>query len=467
MILFMKLIKKNNTQNFIAQKNISFYFVFLNIFVIILVSLAADAFAQSEVYLSITTGGSDLIGVGIGGFQASGDTSGTFSGSFTPALSVKNTLIYDLDESGFFKVKTLSDSLAALSGGLFTQWRAAGAECYIFGEVNNDGNSVIINVIDLKTAVTILNEEYFIYSDRPWYTAHVIVDDIIGFFTGLRGSMASQIAFVNPHKGESNEISIIDVNGQDKRQLTYSKTLCISPNWSPDGNNLVFSSLIDNNWLLMMINVNTGQTQDISNWSGLNISPAWSPVNPDIVAFSSTRDGNSEVYSCRIDGKNIRRLTNHYRIDSSPSWSPDGKQIAFTSDRIGQPTIYVMNSDGSNTHRLTSNINAYEDSPCWSPRGDRIAFVVLHDRSFDIATVSPSGDDTVILTFGQGSNENPRWSPDGLRIVFSSTRLGGKNLFIMNWDGSNVRPITKDGKSFSPAWSPASSGNDIRASSKR
>ena len=126
-----------------------------------------------------------------------------------------------------------------------------------------------------------------------------------------------------------------------------------------------------------------------------------------------------------------------------------------------------MNSDGSNTHRLTSNINAYEDSPCWSPRGDRIAFVVLHDRSFDIATVSLSGDDTVILTFGQGSNENPRWSPDGLRIVFSSTRLGGKNLFIMNWDGSNVRPLTKDGKSFSPAWSPASSGNDIRASSKR
>lgn len=462
----MKLIKKN-TQNFIARKNISFYFVFLNIFVIIFFSIATDTSAQSEVYLSIKTGDSNLIGVGIGGFQAPVDTSGTFSGDFAPILLIENTLVNDLNESGLFEVKTLSDSLAALPGGLFTQWRAAGAKCYIFSEVNNDDNSIIINVIDLKTAVTILNEEYLIYSDRPWYTAHVIVDDMIELFTGLRGSMASQIAFINPHKGESNEIFIIDAYGRGRSQLTYSNTLSISPNWSPDGNNIAFSSLIDKIWSLMMINVNTGQTQNISHWSGLNSSPAWSPVNPDIIVFSSSRDGNSEIYSCRIDGKNIRRLTNHYRIDSSPTWSPDGKRIAFTSDRTGQPTIYVMNSDGSNTHRLTSNINAYEDSPCWSPRGDRIAFVVLHDRSFDIATASPSGDDTVILTFGQGSNENPRWSPDGLRIVFSSTRLGGKNIFIMNWDGSNVHSLTKDSKSFSPAWSTASSGNDIRISSRR
>ncbi|HDY88755.1 MAG TPA: Tol-Pal system beta propeller repeat protein TolB, partial [bacterium] len=167
------------------------------------------------------------------------------------------------------------------------------------------------------------------------------------------------------------------------------------------------------------------------------------------------------------NGKNIRRLTNHNKIDCSPSWSPDGEQLAFTSDRTGQPTIYVMKRDGSNAHRLTNNINAYEDSPCWSPRGDRIAFVVLFDRSFDIATVSPSGDDVVIITSGQGSNENPQWSPDGLRIVFSSSRLGGKNLFIMNRDGTNVRPLTKNSSSFSPAWAPASSGNDIRVSSRR
>jgi len=454
-------------QNYIAQKKNSLYLVFLAFFYYIICSLATEASAQSEVYLSIKTGGSDFIGVGIGGFEANVDTSGIVSRDSYLILSVKNSVIDDLNGSGIFEVKALSDSLKALPGGIFAQWKAAGAQCYVFGQEKNNSSTVSVSVIDLKTAVTLLNEEYLIDSSRPWYSSHIIVDDMIELFTGLRGSMASQITFIHPYKEENSEIYIINADGRRRRQLTFSKTLNISPSCSPDGKYIAFSSLIEKKWLLMMLNVNTGQTQDISNWGGLNSAPAWSPVNPDIVAFSSTRDGNSELYSCRTDGKNIRRLTNHYRIDSSPSWSPDGKQIAFTSDRSGQPAIYIMNRDGSNVHRLTKNINSYEGSPCWSPGGDRIAFVILFERAFDIATVNPSGDDLVILTSGQGSNENPRWSPDGLRIVFSSTRLGGKNIFIMNRDGSNVRPLTKDCSSFSPAWAPASSGNDIRISSRR
>ncbi|HUT62516.1 MAG TPA: Tol-Pal system beta propeller repeat protein TolB, partial [Anaerolineae bacterium] len=178
-------------------------------------------------------------------------------------------------------------------------------------------------------------------------------------------------------------------------------------------------------------------------------------------------DGNAEIYTYRISGREIRRLTNNPRIDSSPSWSPDGSKMAFTSDRTGNPLVYIMNSDGSNQHRLTSTPNAYEDSPCWSPRGDRIAFVMMSDYGFDIAITSPSGADVFMLTYGQGSNENPHWSPDGLRIVFSSDRTGIKNLYIMNWDGSNVRNLTTDGINYSPAWAPANSGNEIRLSSRR
>ena len=126
-----------------------------------------------------------------------------------------------------------------------------------------------------------------------------------------------------------------------------------------------------------------------------------------------------------------------------------------------------MNRDGTGVHRLTSNIGTYEDSPRWSPRGDRIAFVIMSDFGFDIATVRSTGEDMVMLTFGSGSNENPQWSPDGLRIVFTSTRMGGNNLFIMNWDGSNVRPLTRNGKSLSPSWAPTATGDDIRISSLR
>lgn len=458
--------KRHRIENFVAQRHLSYYFHFLLAFCFVFLQITADAVAQPEVSMSIRAGSSGYLGVGVGGFVVEADSSGIVPDESLLLQSVKNTITGDLNESGFFEVKTLDDSLRTLSGGLFAQWRATGAQCYLFGEKGN-GNTVDITLVDLKTTVTIFYEEYRIDSNRPWYTAHVIVDDMIELFTGVRGSMASHLAFFYPHGGESNELYLIESDGRERRQLTFTKTLNVSPSWSADGTNIAFSSLINNDWLLMMINLNTGQTQDITRWSGLNTSPSWHPSKNDVLALSSNRDGNSEIYTCQKDGTNLRRLTNHYRIDSSPTWSPDGSQLAFTSDRAGMPVVYVMNSDGTNQHRLTSMMNAYEGSPCWSPRGDRIAFVVMFDRSFDIATASPSGDDMIILTSGQGSNENPRWSPDGLRIVFSSTRLGGKNIFIMDWDGSNVRPLTTDSKSFSPAWAPSSSGNDIRISSRR
>jgi len=290
---------------------------------------------------------------------------------------------------------------------------------------------------------------------------------MIEVFTGLRGSMASQIAFIRRVR-ESNEIFLIDADGRRSHQLTFSKTLKMSPTWSLDGNKIVYSVLEEADWLIVMIDIHTGQSIDISRWSGLNTTPALSPVEPDLVAFTSSREGNAEIYTCRTNGKELRRLTNHPRIDSSPSWSPDGKKIAFQSDRTGRPLIYVMNRNGKNCNRLTSSINAYEDSPCWSPRGDRIAFVVMSEYGlFDIATASPSGDDVIILTYGRASNEDPQWSPDGLRIIFSSTLSGSKRLYIMSRDGSNVRPLTGDDNSFLPAWAPSESGNNIRISSRR
>jgi len=427
-------------------------------FYIILYGSVSEVSGQSEVTLSVRVGGSSLIGVGFGGFATTGESSSI--------LNVKNFLTDDLNNSGLFQVRELPDTSEISSEDLFARWMAAGASCFIFKEESRNRNTISIKVIDLKTAVTQLSEEYLIPEDRPWYTAHIITDDMIKLYNGLRGSMASQIAYIQ-QVSSNKELFLMDADGRRNRQMTFSRTINISPSWSSDSNFIAYSSLSGNNWSIVMININTGQTIDITQWPGMNSAPAWSPIDPDLIAFTSTRDGNAEIYTCRKNGKELRRLTNQFAIDSSPAWSPDGSKIAFTSDRTGIPKVYVMNSNGTGVHRLTLNPDTYEDSPCWSPRGDRIAFVIMSDFGFDIATANTSGEDMVMLTFGSGSNENPKWSPDGLRILFTSNRLGGENLFIMNWDGSNVRPLTKNGNSLSPAWAPTASGDDIRVTSKR
>src|SRR5689334_4791392 len=91
------------------------------------------------------------------------------------------------------------------------------------------------------------------------------------------------------------------------------------------------------------------------------------------IAFSSHRDGNPEIYTMKLDGSEVTRLTNNSAYDGEPAWSPDGTKIAFTSARDDNSEIYVMNADGTEQTRLThTGSNAGEAT--WSPDGTKIAF---------------------------------------------------------------------------------------------
>ena len=59
-------------------------------------------------------------------------------------------------------------------------------------------------------------------------------------------------------------------------------------------------------------------------------------------------DGNSDIYTMNLENRVVERITNHPSIDTSPSYSPDGKYICFNSDRSRYQQIYIMKSDGSN-----------------------------------------------------------------------------------------------------------------------
>lgn len=77
------------------------------------------------------------------------------------------------------------------------------------------------------------------------------------------------------------------------------------------------------------------------------------------IAFTSSRDGNDEIYGMNADGSNQTRLTNNPSQDNTPSFNGDGSKIAFASARGGLYwEVYVMNADGSNQTLLTNHANA-------------------------------------------------------------------------------------------------------------
>ncbi len=99
-------------------------------------------------------------------------------------------------------------------------------------------------------------------------------------------------------------------------------------------------------------------------------SRAAGPRAGGLIAFTSGRDGNAEIYLMAADGSGQRRLTRNPPANFAPAWSPDGRRIAFTSFRDGNAEIYVMAADGSGQRNLTRN-KADDGSPAWSPAPGR------------------------------------------------------------------------------------------------
>jgi Tol biopolymer transport system component len=195
----------------------------------------------------------------------------------------------------------------------------------------------------------------------------------------------------------------------------------------------------------------------------INLYPAWSPDDKKI-AFASAplispmKFGQFDIYVINADGSNLTRLTSEG--GEYPTWSPDGKKIAFQSKRDGKYWIFIMDADGSNQTRLIEGIE-----PDWSPDGKKIAFVNADwPRKIGVINVDGSGlvwltdPPEISLTDGRvthAKDEYPKWSPDGEKIAFASTRSGNWDIYLINADGSNITRLTDDPENdIYPSWSP-------------
>ena len=158
------------------------------------------------------------------------------------------------------------------------------------------------------------------------------------------------------------------------------------------------------------------------------------------IAFTSSRDGNLEIYTMDADGRNVRNLTNHLSWDATPAWSPDGRRIVFASKRNGVlPDFYVMDANGKNVRQLTG-FPGDASEPAWSPDGQKIAFSSSHIdiAGIDIFVMNADGTDIRNLTNHPESDYAPAWSPDGQRIAFTSGRDGIVGIYVMDADGGNL-----------------------------
>ena len=190
----------------------------------------------------------------------------------------------------------------------------------------------------------------------------------------------------------------------------------------------------------------------------VNVAPVFAkaPTTPKIL-FTSTRDGNRDVYIMDPDGSEQVNLTQHRADDQQAVWSPTGEQILFVSDRGGARDLYLMDPDGSKVRRVFKfKMEDWRIDPTWSPDGEQFAYARVNSKNFIF--------DIYITTLGKQEGEllvrgaYPGWSPDGTEIACV---VGGRITLINVRTGAQKQLLPKKAQFWqnAPSWSAA--GNKL------
>jgi Tol biopolymer transport system component len=268
------------------------------------------------------------------------------------------------------------------------------------------------------------------------------------------------------------EIWVMASDGTKARRITRNTSDDYGTAWSPDGKTLIFGAvqfepndsgaLVPASAYLYSVDADGGEPKRISPVGMRAQFPSLSPDGSKIVFHGGhgRLQGAAEIFVMNRDGTDVQQLTSNAYNDIRPDWSPDGKKIAFTSNRDGSIQIFVMNVDGSDVVQLTkSDGGSNNRAPAYSPDGKRIVFVSNRDGDPEIYVMNSDGSGQVRITRNAGEDADPEWSSDGTRIIFDrDVPVRNKvvpQLYLMNPDGSDVRPLTSLPSSNShAAWSP-------------
>jgi Tol biopolymer transport system component len=255
----------------------------------------------------------------------------------------------------------------------------------------------------------------------------------------------------------------IPVGGFWERLTPASVTDPFYPDWR--GNRILFARADGNVFRLGWIRADGSGDTLFSGVTGRNdIWPRW--VSDSVVVFGSNRSGTYDIWYLNVRTGVTHRLTSFATPEVSPAPRPGAPGLAYaeggSSSLNGRIVLLPDTAASSFDLHYLSPDTLQAGEPDWDPGGTRVCFSAQGSdttRHIWLATISP-GDTTITqLTTGPAQDLAPRFSPDGMHIVFVSERNSQTGVWVVDAAGESagLREVATEyppSRSDTPAWSP-------------
>jgi len=257
--------------------------------------------------------------------------------------------------------------------------------------------------------------------------------------------------------------SVWRMNLQDRvaREITSDQGYASMPAWSPDGRYIVYTSDLNETIHLKLLDLDTGETRQLTHGNSINVEPEWSPDGGRLAFVSTHPNGNYNLHvmplRAGVQGT-VTALTSDFELKPPtvyygkwalhihPTWTRDGRELILVSNRDnrhGSGGLYRMLAQpGAPLRRFHYEETTWKARPTLSPDGAKLVYSsYLGGQWQQLWAMPPTGGDAFPLTYGEFDRTSPRWSPDGNRIAFISNQDGDTSLWLWHWFGGRMERV--------------------------